>query len=478
MAKEVIMPVFGFNQETSQIVSWLVKDGQSVEQGDPIAEVTTDKINMEIEAPTAGVFSGAGYAAGETVPVTTVIAYILEPGEKAPDAPAKALAAPHAAATPDAAQKSSSIDHPLPQTAQQPASPTPAYQPPAADGRVAPVSDLAAKVASEHGVDLAAVRGSGVGGRITRRDVESYLGAGQLASETAAPAVGSGAKVRATPAARKLASQRNIPLASVRGSGPHGRVQAADVQAAQAAPAARPHTAAPAQPGGVLRIPFTQMRRTIADNLQRSMQEAPHIYFQVDADMSALNDMVAEANRTAVDGDAKVTLTAVLAKAVAWTLLRNPKLNSHLGQGEVLQYQDINLGLAVALDEGLIVPVIHNADHKSVRQLAAEVNDLASRARSGKLKPADLQGATFTISNLGMFRVDRFTAIINPPQVGILAIGRASRRLVPDAQGQASVRPIATLTLSVDHRVIDGAVAAAFLDDLSAVCERPHLMAL
>ncbi|MCL4257416.1 MAG: 2-oxo acid dehydrogenase subunit E2, partial [Anaerolineales bacterium] len=270
--------------------------------------------------------------------------------------------------------------------------------------------------------------------------------------------------------------QRGIALDTVRGSGPHGRVQAADVAAAQPAP--RPRTAAPAQPGGVQRIPFTQMRRTIADNLQRSMQEAPHIYFQVDADVSALNDMVAEANRQAAEGDAKVTLTAVLAKAVAWTLQRHPRLNSHLGQGEVLQYQDIHLGIAVALDDGLIVPVVHNADHKNVRQLAAEVNDLASRARSGKLKPTDLQGATFTISNLGMFRVDRFTAIINPPQVGILAIGRASRRLVPDALGQAIVRPIAALTLSVDHRVIDGAVAAAFLDDLSAVCERPHLMAL
>lgn len=473
MAKEVIMPVFGFNQETSQIVSWLVKDGQTVEQGDPIAEVTTDKINMEIEAPTAGVFSGVGYAAGETVPVTTVIAYILEPGETAPEAPVKAPAAPQpAAAAPEEPQRSSSIDQPLTQTAQQPVPSAPTYQPPVADGRVAPVSDLAAKVASEHGVDLADVRGSGVGGRITRKDVESYLGAGQPAAQTAR-----GAKVRATPAARHVARQRGVALDTLRGSGPHGRVQAADVTAAKAAPPARSQ-AAPAQPGGVLRIPFTQMRRTIADNLQRSMQDAPHIYFQVDADMSALNDMVAEANRQAAGGDAKVTLTAVLAKAVAWTLLRNPKLNSHLGQGEILQYQDINLGLAVALDEGLIVPVIHHADHKSVRQLAAEVNELASRARSGKLKPADLQGATFTISNLGMFRVDRFTAIINPPQVGILAIGRASRRLVPDAQGQATVRPIATLTLSVDHRVIDGAVAAAFLDDLSAVCERPHLMAL
>lgn len=468
MAKEVIMPVFGFNQETSQIVSWLVKDGQTVEQGDPIAEVTTDKINMEIEAPTSGVFSAVGYAAGETVPVTTVIAYILEPGEKAPEMPVKAPAAPQAAAAPEEPEKSSYTPDPPTQNEQQ----LDAAPPPAADGRVAPVSDLAAKVASEHGVDLAAVRGSGVGGRITRKDVESYLGSGP-----AAPAAASGAKVRATPAARQAARQSGIALDTLRGSGPHGRVQAADVAAAQAAPA-RPRAAAPAQPGGVLRIPFTQMRRTIADNLQRSMQEAPHIYFQVDADVSALNDMVAEANRQAAEGDAKVTLTAVLAKAAAWTLLRHPRLNSHLGQGEVLQYQDIHLGLAVALDDGLIVPVVHYADHKSVRQLAAEVNDLASRARSGKLKPTDLQGATFTISNLGMFRVDRFTAIINPPQVGILAIGRASRRLVPDALGQAIVRPIATLTLSVDHRVIDGAVAAAFLDDLSAVCERPHLMAL
>lgn len=469
MAKEIIMPVFGFNQETSQIVSWLVKDGQAVEQGDPVAEVTTDKINMEIEAPASGVFSGLGYAAGETVPVTTVIAYILQPGEQAPAAPAKAPAAPAVA---QETSKPAELA-PLPAPAQSgPPAAVPAYQTAAADGRVVPVSDLAAKVASEHGIDLAAVRGSGVGGRITRKDVESHLGAGQ---PLVTASVTSGGKVRATPAARKAARQRNIALDGVRGSGPHGRIQAADVQTAKPAAAGAPQRTTP---GSVERIPFSQMRRTIADNLQRSAQEAPHIYFQTDVDMSALNDMVAEANRKPAEGAPKVTLTAVLAKAVAWTLRRNPRLNSHLGQNEVLQFSDIHLGLAVALDEGLIVPVIHHADTKNVAELAAEVNGLAGRARSGKLKPEDLQGATFTISNLGMFRIDRFTAIINPPQVGILAVGRASRRLLPDAQGQPIVRPVATLTLSVDHRVIDGAVAAAFLDDLSAVCERPHLMVL
>lgn len=470
MAKEVIMPVFGFNQESSQIVSWLVQDGQAVEQGDPIAEVTTDKINMEIEAPASGVFRALGYAAGETVPVTTVIAYILAPGEKAPAAPAKAPVSPAAvvqAAEVPAPRPAPGIEQPQ----QAPPAALPAYAPPAAEGRVAAVSDLAAKVASEHGIDLAAVRGSGVGGRITRRDVEQYLGAAQP------PASASDAKVRATPAARQAARQRNIALHAVRGSGPRGRVQAADVAAAPravvAAPGAQPH-----QPGGVQHIPLSQMRRTIAANLQRSAQEAPHIYFQVDVDISALNDMVAVANRQAASGSPKVTLTAVLAKAVAWALTRHPRLNSHLAAQEILQYADIHLGLAVALEDGLIVPVIHQAHNKSISTLASEVNDLAQRARSGKLKPADLQGATFTISNLGMFRVDRFTAIINPPQVGILAVGRASQRVLPDASGQPQVRPVATLTLSVDHRVIDGAVAAAFLDELSTVCERPHLMVL
>ncbi len=470
MAKEVIMPVFGFNQETSQIVSWLVKDGQTVEQGDPIAEVTTDKINMEIEAPASGVFNALGYAAGETVPVTTVIAYILAPGETAPTAPPKAAPTAHAPA--DAALAAGAAGTPAPAAQASEVAATPMYEGPAPDGRVAPVSELAAKVANEHGVDLAEVRGSGVGGRITRKDVESYLGGSVVAPPAAADA-----KVRATPAARRVARQRNIALHAVRGSGPRGRVQAADVQSAQPSAAPRRAAAAP-KPGSVERIPFSQMRRTIADNLQRSAQEAPHIYFQTDVEITALNDMVAEANRKPVEGAPKVTLTAVLAKAVAWTLLRHPRLNSHLGKDEVLQFSDIHLGLAVALDEGLIVPVIHNAELKQVGELAAEVSDLAARARSGKLKPQDLQGATFTISNLGMFRIDRFTAIINPPQVGILAVGRASRRLLPDAQGQPVVRPVATLTLSVDHRVIDGAVAAAFLDDLSAVCERPHLMVL
>lgn len=453
MAKEVIMPVFGFNQEDSQIVAWLAKEGDAVTQGDPIAEVTTDKINMEIEAPATGILGGIQYTKGETVPVTTVIAYILQPGEAAPPAPKKETSP----AKEEAAVKVKEEPKPV----MQPVS-APIRQTATQAGFVTPV---AARVLSESGIDPDRISGTGMGGRITRRDVENFLQAGIKAPT---------GKVRATPAARRVAREKGIDLRAIRGSGPHGRVQSDDVRQPVAFRTADPMPAA----GQVKRIPFSQMRRTIASNLQRSAQEAPHIYFQSDTDMTALSDMVVEGNRHKKEGDPKVTLTAVLAKIVAWTLVRHPRVNSHLEGESILEYADVDLGIAVALDDGLIVPVIHSANHKNIQALSTEMFDLSQRARTGRLRPDDLKGATFTISNLGMFGIDRFTAIINPPQVAILAIGRAARKLVPDEYGRPVVRQIATLTLSVDHRAVDGAVAAEFMDELKTVCEKPQLMSL
>lgn len=457
MAKEVIMPVFGFTQEDSQIVSWLVKEGSEVTQGDPIAEVTTDKINMEIEAPATGILGGIQFSAGETVPVTTVIAYILEPGESPPLAPS-GLAKTAKSAAPETVAD------------QQPAVFDEQTTPPVAAHGVAfgVVTPLAARLLSDIGGDAGQITGTGIGGRITRRDVENFLNPKQTSA---------GGKVRATPAARHAARERGLDLATIKGSGPHGRVQEADIRGLNGLP---PQALASrtTSGGGVIRIPLTQMRRTIAANLQHSAQQAPHIYFQADTDMTALADLVLEGNRDRNEDEAKVTITSVLAKAVAWTLTRHRRLNSNFLGEEILQFEDVNLGIAVALEDGLIVPVIHQANRKSILVLSMEVQDLAQRARGGRLKPDDLRGATFTISNLGMYKIDRFTAIINPPEVAILAVGRAERQFVPDNYGQPIVRQIVTLTLSVDHRVVDGAVAAAFLDELRTVCEKPHLMSL
>jgi pyruvate dehydrogenase E2 component (dihydrolipoamide acetyltransferase) len=330
-------------------------------------------------------------------------------------------------------------------------------------------------MAAASGVDLERVMGSGRGGRITREDVNSFLTSGAAATgENGRPE--SGSAVRATPAARRLAREEGLALAEIRGSGPRRRIQAADVVQAvaqQATPAA-PQAA----PGEATRLPMSTMRRTIARTMQRSMQEAPHITFQADIDMTALEGLVASANAERGENDEKVSLTAAITRATAWALGRNPLLNSTLGDDTINLWPEANIGIAVALDDGLLVPVIRSVGSKGIAQLSAEIRDLSRRARAGKLRPEELRGGTFTISNLGMFGIDRFTAIINPPEVGILAVGRTSRQFVPDAADQPVVRPICSMTLSVDHRVIDGAVAARFMADLRQAIESPQRMLL
>ncbi|GAB4196151.1 MAG: dihydrolipoamide acetyltransferase family protein [Roseiflexaceae bacterium] len=449
MPKDVIMPKFGFTQETAEIVRWLRQAGDLVEQGDPIAEVTTDKVNMEVEAPATGVLEGLRFQAGEVVPVTAVIAVIRDPREL-PAAPAPAA--------------------------------QPATEEPAAPLRRAP-TPVARRVAETAGVDLAAVAGSGPSGRVMRRDVEAHLSG----AEAAAPPNG---KVRAAPAARRLGQELGVDLAGLRGSGPQGRIQSADVLAAhrrsqpvpQPAPApapAAPPPEAPALPPGVLRaIPLAGMRRTIATRLQRSAQEAPHIYLEADIDVGAAEDLRARANSQLPPGQPRVSLTAIIARCCGWALQRHPLVNSRLHDDRILLMGEVHIGVAVALDEGLIVPVVRAVPQKGLLQLAAELAGLAERARAGRLRPEEVQDSTFTISNLGMYGVDRFTAIINPPTSAILAVGRTRRMFVPDEHDQPVVRPILTVTLSADHRVIDGAVAGRFLADLRAAVEQPERMLL
>jgi pyruvate dehydrogenase E2 component (dihydrolipoamide acetyltransferase) len=224
------------------------------------------------------------------------------------------------------------------------------------------------------------------------------------------------------------------------------------------------------------------MRRTIAERLQKSAQEAPHITFDINVDVSAAEALRTRANARLRPGQARVSLTAVLAKALAWALERNPLLNAWLvstSQGqEIHVLEQVNLGIAVALDAGLIVPVVPNASSKGILQLSDEINDRAERARSSKLRPEDVAEGTFTLSNLGMFGIDRFSAIINPPQVAILAVSRTSKQIVPDENDQPVVRPMMTLTLSADHRAVDGAGAARFMADLREALEQPESMTL
>lgn len=435
MAKEVIMPKFGFTQETAEIVKWLKQEGDKVEMGDLIAEVTTDKVNMEVEAMDEGILAGLKYKEGDVVPVAQVIAYIIKPGEKVP--------------------KSTEAPVPLqPQAASAPSAPVPSQTVPAggAGGNATPV---AARVAQDLNVDLSRVTGSGSGGRITREDVEAFA-RGQVSSN---------GKVRATPSARRIANENSVVLNQVQGTGPNGRIQGPDViQFAQRGPSMQPGVMPLAGYEAEI-IPMTSMRRTIASRLQQSYQQSPHIYFDAEVDITELEKLRAFAG--------KVSMTAFITRIAAWALTKHPYINSQIDGNNILLMKNINIGIAVALDNGLIVPVLRNANEKSVLKIATEIGEIAEKAKSNQLKPEDLADGTFTISNLGMFGVDRFTAIINPPQTAILAVSRAAKKFVPDANDQPTVRSMMNITLSVDHRVIDGAVAAKFLSDLRDGLEGP-----
>jgi len=464
MPVPIILPKFGFTLETAEIVQWLVKEGDKVRSGDPICEVTTDKVNMEVEATEDGIVHRLLYPVGAVVPVTEVICVLLRPGEMAPEA--------------DDADSQGTPPPPAP--ADQPSGTAPATT----QINVA-ATPLARRIAEAEKVDLAAIVGSGPNGRIMRRDVEHAKD-------------GVSGKVRATPAARRAARDLGIDLAAVAGSGPRGRIQTPDVQAAaaraKAAPVVPPPapviptpaaaapavTAAPpvapspiSGPDAPRVVKLEGMRRTIATRLQKSFQTAPHIFFDAAIDMSAIEALRARLKAR----KEKLSVTAILIKAVAVALRKNPQLNATLENDEISYWPTVNIGLAVALDDGLIVPVIKHAERRGLQDLQNAADDVVARARANSLKLADVSDGTFSISNLGMFGVDRFTAIINPPQVAILAVGRTVSQFVPDSEGRPIAKPIMNVTLSADHRVVDGAHAAHFMADLRTVLEDPALLA-
>ena len=435
MAKEIIMPKFGFTQENSEILEWLKKEGEKVEKGDPIAVVSTDKISMEVEAPETGILSGISYKVGEIVPVTKIIAYILQPGEAMPESES------------NKEERVKEKTESTPQVSQ-----------------TAKISPLAAKLIDENQINVAELNGTGAGGQISRKDVEEYL------SRRSTPE----GKIKATPAARRVAEEKKVDLHRIKGSGPEGRIQAVDVNLGMKASTTR--KAAGGLPGILKEIPLIGMRRAIADNMARSMREAPHMTLQIDVQMDGVETLRKIANEKITDKNSRISATAVIVKAAALAIKKYPIVNSQFTNEKVLVFSDINIGVATALEDGLIVPVIHSADQLTVVQISLSLNDLALRARDNKLKPEDLANGTFTISNLGMFGIDRFTAIINPPQSAILAVGAIKRHLVPDDSEDQVIRikKMLTFNLSADHRVMDGVQAAYFLAELRNILEKPE----
>lgn len=429
MAVPVIMPKLEMAQESGTIVEWLKKEGDHVEKGEPILTIETDKITIDIEAPASGILVGIKGKPMDVVPVTEVIAYILQPGEEMPEE----------------AKKQAVVAEERSET------------------RATLATPVALKFAESKGIDIAEVRGTGPGGKVTKSDVEAHI-----ASKTEARPARERREVAATPAARRVAREKGIDLLQVKGSGPRGRIQQKDVEdyAASLVPAAEEKV-----------IPLEGMRRTIAERMSRSYRTAPHITFTIRVDMSALltvrQQMNAEVDKT---GTHKVSVTVLLVKAVAWALERHPLVNSSLQEDGIHLRRKINIGFAVALDDGLIVPVVRDANRKRVSVIAQEVAELTEKARNGKLAHPDISEGTFTISNLGPFGVEQFTAIINPPQSAILAVGATQKEVAVDRDDRMVVRPVMRMTLSADHRVLDGAEATRFLLDVKKVLEQPALM--
>ena len=428
MATKVHMEALSPTMEEGRLVKWTKHEGDAVKSGDTLAEVETDKAIMELVARADGQLIKVVVPEGSTVPVGNVVAWIGKPGEKVDGAGSteQGAGAPKAAAPAAAAA--------APRTAPR----TPPPPPPSAQTRAAPVnapadttrvkaSPLARRIANDAGVDLKLVQGSGPGGRVIKRDVEA--GAAQVQ--------------HAVPAPRSV-----LP-----------------------APSGAPYED----------VPLTQIRKTIAKRLAASLGPVPHFFLTTEIDMEraaeareALNKQLGAEGGS---GGGKLSFNDIIIKAVALALVRHRACNAWFQEDHIRYWNTVHIGMAVAIEDGLITPVIRNADVKSLSEIGAEARDLAGKARSRRLKPEEYTGSTFSVSNLGMFDIDQFTAVINPPEAGIVAIGTIVPKAVPDGD-RVSVRKRLRVTMSCDHRVIDGATGAAFLKTLKQMLENPLAMLL
>jgi pyruvate dehydrogenase E2 component (dihydrolipoamide acetyltransferase) len=428
MATEVKLPRLGQGMESGTIVRWLKTEGDAVSKGEPLYELDTDKVTQEVEAESDGVLLKIVIADGE-VDVGTTVGII-----GAQDEDVSALLAGAQGGNGDA--------------------PTPVVTPEAAEAEEPEVTQAAAEE--------------------TPSDTVSQAQEASVAEEepAAPPARGEGEPVKASPLARRIARERGVDLAQITGTGPEGRVIAEDVEKAAAQPAA-PAAAAPAEPAEAEIVELTKTRNTIARRLTEAWQ-APVFQLTVTADATELvatRERMVELLR---EGETKPTVSDVLTRIVASALVRHRPVNAHFVDGKIHRFPAANVGLAVAAPGGLVVPVIRDADRKSVQQIAADRADLVSRARDGKLKLPDLEDGTFTISNLGMYGIEQFIAVLNPPQVAILAVGSIEDR--PAAiDGEFAIVPTMTMTLTCDHRAIDGSEGAEFLRTVKSYVEAPAL---
>ena len=457
MATKVFMEALSPTMEEGRLFKWLKNEGDAVKNGDVLAEVETDKAIMELAARGDGVLRKRLVAEGESRPVGTLVGVIAAPDENIDALVGGAGGAPAAAQTADSppAKPAEKVVARAEETAG--ASPVP-RSPQQAQGE-------ASTPAQEKVADVGAPQPTGTDASPAR----------------AAPSTGggNGGRVRSSPLARRLASERGLDLGQLQGSGPGGRIIKRDIEeaASQARPAAASAgVARPAAVGGAgdfEDVPLTQIRKTIARRLSESIGPIPTFYLTAEFDVSRVAE--ARSAMAAMGDEFKASFNDIVLKATATALRQHREVNAHWLGDRIRYYNRVHLGMAVATDDGLIVPVVFDADQKSLREIAREARELAKLARERKLTPEQYTGATFSVSNLGMFGIDQFTAIINPPEAGILAIGAIEEKPV-GVDGAIVTRPRLRVTMSCDHRVIDGAVGARFLQTLRRMLENPLML--
>ncbi|HET9386042.1 MAG TPA: pyruvate dehydrogenase complex dihydrolipoamide acetyltransferase [Gemmatimonadales bacterium] len=433
MATKVHMEALSPTMEEGRLVKWNKKEGDAVKSGETLAEVETDKAVMELVARADGQLLKVVVPEGTTVPVGNVVAWIGKPGEKVDGDGAGAQAKPAGSGKREAGSAPAPAPAPAPppaaKAAPAPAAPEPPRQPAApVDATRVKASPLARRIASDAGVDLKLVQGSGPGGRVIKRDVE-----------------GAPARQAASVGASTLPASR-IPL-PVRSGVPYEDV------------------------------PLSQIRKTIAKRLAASIGPVPHFFLTTEIDMERAAEAREALNTQLGEQGGKISFNDIIIKAVALALVQHRACNAWFQDDHIRYWNEVHIGMAVAIEDGLITPVIRNVDQKSLRQISAESRELAGRARTRRLKPEEYTGATFSVSNLGMFDIEHFTAVINPPEAGIVAIGSIVPQAVPEGE-KIVVRRRMRLTMSCDHRVIDGATGAAFLRTLKQMLENPLAMLL
>lgn len=440
MAVNVTMPKWGLTMKEGKVSRWLKAEGDTTRKGEPLFEVETEKITNVVEATAAGVLFQIVVPAGTVVPVGTVVAVIAEPGEQ----PARL----------EGLRMGEISEGPAP-TGTKPAPPKPEVP---TEKKFVPASPAARRLAKELGVDLARVSGSGPEGRITEADVQRFHDEGPPPPKI-------------TPLAEEMARQAGLDIATIQGTGEGGKITKEDVQRVLAAQEPAREAAAV-----VKSIPFAGMRKAIAQNMHASLHTTAQLTAFVEVDVTEMvrfRDTVRDAYRS--DESVKVSYNDILILAVSRALKRHPVMNSTLVGEEILLHATVNMGIAVALAEGLIVPVLHNADRMGLLEIARGVRELARKAREGTLTVDEVTGGTFTITNMSMFQVDGVTPILRPPETGILGVGRIQEKPAV-FNGQIVIRSMMFLSLTFDHQVVDGAPANQFLGTVAAYLENPYLI--